>query len=181
MLFLRGAGELRVFSLLFRGKESKFSTLVAFSTFLHRQTPVGGCRPAKVRFVVLGTSPWSCVGKYSSALLPSLPLGLPGAGDWEVGLPRKSLASAPGSTPTHRGQGTETTMCRQEDAVCTPAMVPAGVATPVPFTASSPLPDLALGQHTSLELGLEHPPWAASVPFAEGWWELWSAPCILGE
>lgn len=173
--FPQRCSGIRVFSLLFRGKESKF-----LSTFLHRQTSVGGC-DAKVRFVIPGTLPRSRVGKYPSALLPSLPLGLPGAGHWEAGLPRKRLASASGSASTHRGQGTETTMCRQEDARCIPAMVQPGAANPVPFAASSPLPDLAPRQHTSLELGLEHPPWAPSVPFAQGWGELWGAPCILGE
>lgn len=40
---------------------------VAFSVFLHMQTLVGGCRPAKARFVILGNLPWSHMGRYFSA------------------------------------------------------------------------------------------------------------------
>lgn len=77
--FLRGAGELDpdltfLFFFFLRGKESKPSTSVAFSTFLHMQTPVGGCRAAKVRFVILGNLPSSRTSKYFSA--PGVACGL---------------------------------------------------------------------------------------------------------
>lgn len=45
------------------------------------QTLVGGCRPAKVRFVILGDLPWSHTGKYFSA--PGADHGL----ETEIALP----------------------------------------------------------------------------------------------
>lgn len=55
------------FFFFLRGKESQSSTSVAFSTFLHMQTLVGGRRAAKVRFVILGNLLWSRMGEYFSA------------------------------------------------------------------------------------------------------------------
>lgn len=64
------------FLFFLRGKESKFSLLVAFLTSLHVQTLVSGCSPAKLRFVTLGHLPCSHMGRSFSA---------PGA-DWRLKL-----------------------------------------------------------------------------------------------
>lgn len=55
------------FLFFLRGKDPKFSLLVAFLTFLHVQTLVSGCSPAKLRFVTLGHLPCSHMGRSLSA------------------------------------------------------------------------------------------------------------------
>lgn len=55
------------FLFFLRGKDPKFSLLVAFLTFLHVHTLVSGCSPAKLRFVTLGHLPCSHMGRSLSA------------------------------------------------------------------------------------------------------------------
>lgn len=98
------------------------------------------------------------------------PSGLPRVGDWKSGLPRKRLAS--GSAPTHGGQGAETLSSSPIHFTITlrpgsapvqaggcnvhPCNGPTSTSQPCALRCllflclAETLPDLALGQHTSL-------------------------------